>query len=126
MRGRSVLPCLLLLCLYITSAHTQTLPWNRTLKALESVKVNGVEILCDTTESWALATIGPMQKMKGAQVEFTLENTRPGTFFSINGDSLKRGTPIRIQIDPDKEYHLQIIETTSNILSTSPPYRSSV
>ena len=112
---RHALLCLLLLCLYVTSAHTQTLPWDRTLKALESVKVNGVEILCDTTESWALATIGPMQKMKGAQVEFTLEGFMLSTFFSINGDSLKRGTPIRIQIDPDKEYHIQVIETTSNM-----------
>ncbi|MBQ3628513.1 MAG: hypothetical protein II947_05735, partial [Bacteroidaceae bacterium] len=82
--GRHALLCLLLLCLNFTPAHTQTLPWNRTLKALESVKVNGVEMLCDTTESWALATIGPMQKMKGALVVFTLENARPGTFFSIN------------------------------------------
>ena len=113
--GRHTLLCLLLLCLYITPAHTQTLPWNRTLKALESVKVNGVEILCDTTESWALATIGPMQKMKGAQVEFTFDGFMLSTFFSINGNSLKRGTPIRIQIDSDKEYHLQIIETTSNM-----------
>lgn len=115
MWGRHTLPCLLLLCLHITSAHTQTLPWNRTLKALEYVKVNGNQMLCDTTESWALATIGPMRKMKGALVEFTLENTRPGTFFSVNGNMLIGGTPIRIQIDPDKEYHLQIIETTSNM-----------
>ncbi|MBR2193860.1 MAG: CotH kinase family protein [Bacteroidaceae bacterium] len=112
---RHALLCLLLLCMYVTSAHTQTLPWDRTLKALESVKVNGVEILCDTTESWALATIGPIQKMKGAQVEFTLEGFMLSTFFSINGDTLKRGTPIRIQIDPDKEYHIQVIETTSNM-----------
>ena len=46
-------------------------------------------MLCDTTESWALATIGPMQKMKGALVVFTLENAILGTFFSINGDTLK-------------------------------------
>ncbi|MBO7558312.1 MAG: hypothetical protein J6T52_07425, partial [Bacteroidaceae bacterium] len=105
--------------MYITPAHTQTLPWNRTLKALESVKVNGVEMLCDTTESWALATIGPMQKMKGAQVVFTLENAMLGTFFSINGDTLKGRTPMRIRIFPDKEYRIQVIETKSNIIMRS-------
>ena len=117
--GRHALLCLLLLCLYITPAHTQTLPWDRTLKALESVKVNGVEMLCDTTESWALATIGPMQKMKGALVVFTLENAMLGTFFSINGDTLKGGTPMRIRLFPDKEYRIQVIETKSNIIMRS-------
>ena len=94
---------MLFLCLLPSGSSAQQLSWSKTLATMSELRVNGLELLCDTTESWALATLTPKQMEENDSLMFSLLQPLADVVVSINGLEMSDSATVVIPHCPDLE-----------------------